>query len=292
MAEKIYTKQYAGQLEDIFAKRARFIRAFGGQIQTILGAEVQKDFLEIKIEDTETVIQEYSTDPNVAFGEGTADSNRFGPRREVKSVDKQVPFDQPLAIHEGVDRFTVNDEYEAVVAKKLATNAASWVTHYDKVLGDALAELASETLTGELTEAGVIKLFNEANTTFVDNEVSEAKNWLAFVTPEVYNIIVDSKLSTLLKGSDVNVDKNEIYEFKGFLIERVPSHNMQNSAYFTVEGVGVAGVGIEVARTIPSEAFNGDALQAAGKLGKYIPEGNSKAILVADLTEVDELPEG
>lgn len=290
MATKIYTKEYAGQLEEIFESSSKFLRAFGGEIQTILGAEYNNKFLELKVSDTESVIQEYNTDANVAFGTGTGNSNRFGPRREVKSVDVQVEFDTPLAIHEGVDNFTVNDVPEEVVAEKLAHGASAWTNHYNQLLGDMLADNASETLDGELTEAGVIEVFNKANAAFINNGVSQMITWVAYVQPEVYNIIVDSKLTTTLKNADVNVGTNTVIEFKGFQIEVVPSAQLKASVYFAPENVGVVGVAIQVARAIDSEDFNGVAIQSAGKLGRYIPEANKSAILVADLTEAT--PEG
>lgn len=292
MATKIYTKEYAGQLQDIFESNSKFLRSFGGEIQTILGAEYNNKFLELKISDTETVIQEYDTDPNVAFGTGTGNSNRFGPRREVKSVDEQVEFDTPLSIHEGVDNFTVNDVPEEIVAEKLANGASAWTNHYNQLLGDMLADNASKTLDGELTEAGVIEVFNKANAAFINNGVSQLITWIAYVKPEVYNIIVDSKLTTTLKNADVNVGANTIVEFKGFQIEVVPSSQMKASVYFAPENVGVVGVAIQVARAIDSEDFNGVAIQSAGKLGRYIPKANKSAIVVANLTEVAETPEG
>lgn len=284
---KLYTKQYAGMLPNIFEAKSAYLRVFGGSIQTIQGAEADEDFLKLKISDTDVVIQDYSTDENVAFGTGTGNSNRFGPRKEVKSVDLQVPFDTPLAIHEGIDNFTVNDIPDQVVAERLALHAVAWAEHYDKVMLKTISENASETLTGELSEEGVTNLFADARKIFVNNKVSRNIAWVAYVTADVYNFLVDSKLATTAKNSNANIDTQTLYQFKGFLLEELSDDKFESGehAYFVADNVGVAGLGIPVTRTIDSEDFAGVALQGAGKLGKYIPEKNKKAILKATLTD-------
>lgn len=292
MAIKLYTKNYAGMLQDIFESKSVFLRAFGGEIQTIQGAEADENFLHLKISDTDVVIQDYSTDEDVAFGEGTGTSNRFGPRKEVKSVDLQVPFDTPLAIHEGIDSFTVNDIPDQVVAERLALHAVAWAENYDAVMSKTLSENASETLTGELTEDGVTNMFAKARKTFVNNKVSRNIPWVAYVTADIYNFLIDSDLAKADKRSSANIDEQSMYKFKGFILEELPDDKFQEGedAYFVADGVGVAGLGIPVARTIDSESFAGVAIQGAGKLGKYIPDKNKKAILKAVLSE--PVPEG
>lgn len=287
MAIKLYTQAYAGQLPDLFVKKSRFLRAFGGNIQTIIGAEADEDFLKLKVSDTDVVIQEYSTEPDVAFGPGTSNSNRFGPRKEVKSVDLQVPFDTPLAIHEGIDGYTVNDIPDQVVAERLALHGIAWAERYDGVMSKVLSDTASATLTGTLDEAGVTKAFNDAHKAFVNNRVSRNIAWVAYVNTDVYNLLVDNKLATTAKKSETNIDDQAIYKFKGFIIEEVEDDKFQpgENIVFAADNVGVAGVGIPVTRTIDSEDFAGVALQGAGKLGKYVPEKNKKAILKATLTE-------
>ena len=287
MAIKLYTQAYAGQLPDLFTKQSRFLRSFGGNIQTLVGKEADENFLKLKVSDTDVVIQEYSTDPDVAFGTGTGNSNRFGPRKEVKSVDLQVPFDTPLSIHEGIDGFTVNDIPDQVVAERLALHAIAWAERYDGVISKVLSDAASATLTGTLDEAGVTKAFNDAHKAFVNNRVSRNIAWVAYVNTDVYNLLVDNKLATTAKKSETNVDDQAVYKFKGFIIEEVEDDKFQTgeNIVFAADNVGVAGVGIPVTRAIDSEDFAGVALQGAGKLGKYVPEKNKKAILKATLTE-------
>lgn len=286
MTIKLYTKQYAGMLPELFAKKSAFLRSFGGTIQILQGAEADANFLNLKITDTDVVIQNYSTDAAVAFGAGTGSTNRFGVRKEVKSTDTQVAFDAPLAIHEGIDSYTVNDIPEQVVAERLALHAVAWAGHYDNIMSATLSANASATLTAtELSEAGVTAAFAEAHKTFVNNSVSNAVAWVAYISADIYNFLIDSKLATTDKNSSVNIDTQTMYKFKGFELVELPDAKFQagENAYFVADGVGVAGVAIPVARTMDSEDFAGVALQAAGKLGKYIPVKNKPAILKAEL---------
>ncbi|HAQ5334707.1 TPA: capsid protein [Enterococcus faecium] len=287
MTIKYYTKQYAGMLPNLFEKKAAFLRAFGGTLQVKDGISQKDTFLELKISDTDVVIQGYSTDANVGFGTGTGSTSRFGVRKEVKSVDKNVPYEAPLSINEGIDDFTVNDIPAQVVAERLALHGVAWAQHVDGMLGKAISDNASETLTGELTEAGIAKLFADAHKKFVNNGVSSNIAHVAYVTSDVLNFLIDSDLAKTEKNSSANVDEQTLYKFKGFVLIELPDAKFQTGeqVYFVADNVGVAGVGIQVVRTMDSEDFAGTALQAAAKYGKYIPDVNKKAILKAKLTE-------
>lgn len=287
MAIKKYTKQYAGILPDLFESRTHFLRSFGGTVQVHADAEYNDKFLTLKTSDTDVTIQAYSTDANVGFGTGTGSTSRFGERHEVKSVDTTVDWEAPLAIHEGIDGFTVNDIPQQVVAERLALHGVAWAEHVDGMLGKALSDNASETLTGELTEEGVIQAFVDARKKFVNNKVSRNVAWVAYVNTDVFNLLVDSRLATTAKNSSANIDNQTLYAFKGFLLQEIQDDAFQvgEQIYFAADGVGVVGIGIEVTRVFDSEDFNGVALQGAGKYGKYIPTKNQKAILKAKLTE-------
>lgn len=285
MSIKYYTKQFAGVLPTLFEKKTAFLRSFGGLVQVKAGAEADVNFLVLKTTNSAVVIQNYSTDAAVAFEAGTGNSNRFGKRTEIKSVDTTVAYEKPLAIHEGVDNFTVNDIPEQVVAERLALHASSWAGHVDKLLGKAISDAASETLEADLTADGVTKLFADAHKKFVNNDVSENIAHVAYVNADVYNLLVDSGLTTTAKNSTVNIDNQTVEKFKGFVIVEMADSKMQTDelAYFVADGVGVAGVGVQVARAMDSETFAGTLLQAAAQYGKYIPEDNKKAILKAKL---------
>lgn len=288
MAIKIFTKQYAGLLEDVFEKKQLFLNTFGGKLQVQDGITNKDTFIDLKISDTDVVIQNYDTGENVAFGTGTGTTNRFGQRKEIKSVDKQVPYEEPLAIHEGVDNFTVNDNAEEVIQERAALHAEAWVEQMNGFLSKALSDAAHKTLTGKLTEEDVIKTFNEASKIFVNNKVSKGVARVAYVTSDVYNFLVDAKLVSTGKGSTVNIDDNEYYKFKGFILDEIADEYFQKgeNVVFAADNVGVAGVGIEIYRMLDSEDFAGVAIQSAGKFGKYIPEKNQKAVVKAKLAAV------
>lgn len=283
MTIKYYSKQLAGVLPTLFEKKTAFLRSFGGVIQIKEGAESNKDFMTLKTTDTDVVIQKYSTDPDVGFGVGTGSTNRFGERKEVKSVDTTVPYESPLAIHEGVDSFTVNDIPEQVVAERLVLHGTAWAGYVEGLLGKAISDAASESLEVELTEAGITDLFAKAHKKFVNNNVSESIEHVAYVNTDVYDLLVDAGLTTAAKQSSANIDDQTIRKFKGFLLVELADAKLEDGevAYFVADGVGVAGIGIEVVRALDSEDFAGVALQAAAQYGKYIPEENEKAILKA-----------
>lgn len=285
MAIKIFTKQYAGLLANVFEKKQHFLNTFGGKLQVQDGITNKDSFIDLKISDTDVVIQKYDMGENVAFGTGTGTSNRFGQRKEIKSVDKQVPYEEPLAIHEGVDNFTVNDNAEEVIQERAALHAEAWVEQMNGFLSKALSDAAHKTLTGKLTEEDVVKTFNEASKIFVNNKVSKDVGCVAYVTADVYNFIMDSKLVTTGKGSTVNIDDNEYLKFKGFILDELADEYFQKgeNIIFAADNVGVAGVGIEIYRMLDSEDFAGVAIQSAGKFGKYIPEKNQKAVVKAKL---------
>lgn len=287
MAIKVFTREYAGLLQNIFEKKQLFLRTFGGSLQVKDGITNKDTFIDLKISDTDVVIQKYDTGENVAFGTGTGNSNRFGERKEIKSVDVQVPYEAPLAIHEGVDNFTVNDDADQVIQERAALHAEAWVEQINGMLSKALSANASKTLTGNLDEEGVIKTFNEASKIFLNNKVAKGLPRVAYVNADVYNFLVDSKLASTSKNSTVNIDGNEYRVFKNFILDELPDDYFQKgeNIVFAADNVGVAGVGIEIYRMLDSEDFAGVAIQSAAKFGKYIPEKNKKAILKAKLTQ-------
>lgn len=286
MAIKLYTKQLISVMPDIFAKKSAFLRSFGGALQITDGVKNTDTFFELKASDTDVVIQPYDLGADVAFGKGTGNSSRFGERKEVKSIDVQVPYEAPLATNEGVDNMTVNDDIDAVVAERLALNTVAWAQYVDGLLSQAISKAASKTLTGDFTSDSIAKVFAEAHKEFVNNNVSETIGHVAYVTADVYDAIINSPLTTTGKASTANIDNQTIVKFKGFEVVELPDTKFQKDEqiYFVADGVGVAGVGVQISRAMDSEDFAGIAIQSAGKYGKYIPEANQKAVVKAKLT--------
>src|SRR5699024_6802488 len=116
---------------------------------------------------------------------------------------------------------------------------------------------------------GVLALFNKLSNYFVNNEVIGTK--VAKVKPELYNVIIDIPQTTVEKHSSANIDENTIVKFKGFEIQEVPDAQFAEgeTAYAYVKDIGKAFTGINTARTIESEDFDGVALQGAGKAGEF-----------------------
>ena len=119
MSTKIFTQNYMALLAKITESRSRFLRSFGGQIQVFDGVSDSDTMLHLKVNSTKAVVKKYDKGENVAFGTGTGSTNRFGARTEIKSIDKSVPYEAPISIHEGIDNVTVNDVADKVVAERL-----------------------------------------------------------------------------------------------------------------------------------------------------------------------------
>ena len=285
MSTKIYTKKYMAMLAKITESRSRFLRSFGGQIQIYDGVADSDTMLHLKVNNTKAVIKKYDKGENVGFGTGTGSTNRFGQRLEIKSIDLTVPYEAPIAIHEGIDNVTVNDVPDKVVAERLEENALAQTEYINELLAKALSDNASETLTGQMTEEGVTKTFAAARKKFVNNKISKSIAWVAYVTSDVYDFLIDSKLATTAKNSSANIDEQSLYKFKGFVLEETPDEYFQEGeqVMFAVDGVGIAGVGLQIVRTIDADDFYGVAIQGAGKYGKYIADENKVGILKAKL---------
>lgn len=285
MSTKIYTKNYMAMLAKITESRSRFLRSFGGQIQIYDGVADSDTMLHLKVNNTKAVIKKYDKGENVGFGTGTGSTNRFGQRLEIKSIDLTVPYEAPIAIHEGIDNVTVNDVPDKVVAERLEENALAQTEYINELLAKALSDNASETLTGQMTEEGVTKTFAAARKKFVNNKISKSIAWVAYVTSDVYDFLIDSKLATTAKNSSANIDEQSLYKFKGFVLEETPDEYFQEGEHvmFAVDGVGIAGVGLQIVRTIDADDFYGVAIQGAGKYGKYIADENKVGILKAKL---------
>lgn len=287
MAQKIYTKRLVRVLPAIVGAESSFIRVFGDRLEVLDGVSDNDKAMLIKVTDTTVVVQTYNTDPNVGFGTGTGNTNRFGPRREIKSTELSVDYKAPIAIHEGIDGFTVNDFPDSVAAERIELISQEIAEVINAYLSVELSDNASATLTGTLNEAGVVKAFDDASKAFTNNKIKKRLRRYAFVSPDVYNILVNANLTTTGKRSGVNIDDQEITTFKGFEIVETPDADFQDgeNIYFAVETVGLVGVGVEVLRTFESEDFAGLAIQFAGKYATYVADSNKVGILKATLGE-------
>lgn len=286
-AVRYYSKQLKGLMQAVYQKQAYFREFFGGTLEALDGVTNNQTAFSLKTSDIPMVIKTgdlkvapaYSTDKNVAFGTGTGNSNRFGPRTEIIYEDTNVNYTWGWAFHEGIDQHTVNNNLNQAVADRLDLQAQAKVQMFDDAGGlfisknagtvEKLADLAADNITA---------LFNRLAVAYVNMEAVGTK--LAWVTPELYNALVDHPLTTSNKSSAANIDTNGLLTFKGFTIRETPDAKFQAGevAYTSIAGVGRQFTGINTARTIPSEDFDGQALQGAGKAGEFILPANKKAV--------------
>ena len=223
---------------------------------------------------------EYNKGTNVGFGTGTGNSTRFGNRTEIIYTDTDVPYTWEWVFHEGIDRHTVNNNLEDAVADRLDLQAQAKVQAFNTHHGKFISTVAAKEVTlADFTAEKVLALFNELSAYYVNIEA--VGNKVAKVNTQLYNAIVDHPLVTTAKNSSVRIDDNGIVKFKGFTIQEIPDALFQQGeyAYAYIENVGKAFTGINTARTIESEDFDGKALQGAGKAGEFILDDNKKAVV-------------
>lgn len=289
MAIKSYSKNFIGVLPEVYKKRAYFLEVFG-TVQAVDGVSDNENYLILKTEDQDVVIQTYDTGTNVGFGTGTGKTSRFGNRREIKSKTTTVPYEKPLAIHEGIDKMTVNDKFDEQIAKRSIKHAEAWTENVSQMLADNLIKEGTDIQKDSITFKEIDEAFNQVSKEYVNLGVDTTHTWLVYVTPDVYQALVDSDKLTSVKGSTVNLDRNEVNMYKGFVIFNTPDRFFADTPeaksgrkahmIFSVSGIGKVGVGVSTYRAIDSEDFDGVAIQSSAKYGKYIPEDNKKVVKV------------
>lgn len=274
-----YEKQYKGLLQTVFTATNAFQGAIS-PIQILDGVQNNATAFSVKTNNTPVVVGEYKTDANIAFGTGTSNSSRFGQMTEVIYQDTDVEYDYTLAINEGIDRYTVNNDLNATIADRLRLQSEAQTRAMNKRIGAYASKVAghAETLS-ELTDKAINALFNKINTYFIDLEVTAPLT--AYVRSDVYNAIVDMAQVSKGKGSSVNIDKNGLAYYKDIALQRVPSQYFaqDTQALIMPNGLIIPFVGISTARTIPAVDFDGVILQAAAKGGQFVLEDNKKAIV-------------
>ncbi|WP_138090852.1 phage capsid protein [Halalkalibacterium halodurans] len=280
LAARSYQKQFRELLQAVFRTQAYFRDFFGGEIEALDGVQHNETAFYVKTSDIPVVVgTEYNKDANTAFGTGTGNSTRFGPRTEIIYQDTPVPYRWEWVYHEGIDRHTVNNDFQAAVADRLDLQAQAKIKKFNAQHSAFISSVAEhEESLGDYTADSVLALFNALSEYYVNIEAVGTK--VAKVNAKLYNAIVDHPLTTSAKSSSANIDQNNILTFKGFAIEEIPDAMLQDGevAYTYITGIGKAFTGINTARTIESEDFDGVALQGAGKAGEFILDDNKKAV--------------
>ena len=281
-----YQLDFKKMLQAVFKKQSYFADFFGGGIEALDGVQNNETAFYVKTSDIPVVVGTgYDKGAAVAFGEGTGSTSRFGNRKEVIYTNTPVNYSWGWNWHEGIDRHTVNNNMEAAVADRLELQARAKTQLFNAKHGAFISASAEKTvaLSGYTADA-VLALFNELSKYFTDIEAVGTRK--AKVTSDLYNAIVDHPLMTSAKGSSANIDENGVTKFKGFIIEEIPGSLFAEGecCYAYIEGVGKAFTGINTARTIESEDFDGVAFQGAGKAGEYILPDNKKAVCKVTIT--------
>ena len=273
---RLYQKQFIGLMQTVFGVQSTFTPTFGA-LQALDGVQNNAIAFSVKANDVPVAVGTYNTDPNVAFGTGTSNSNRFGPMKEIVYGDIDVPYSFGWSFNEGIDQLTVNNDLNAAVADRLNLQAQAKTRMFNSKLGAYLVASAAADL-GAVTDVNTV--FEEASERYTDLEVVVPVR--AYVTAEVYNAIIDHQLVTTSKGSAVNIDENGIVRFRDIVVTKTPTRYMAGkSIIFSPDNIGRAFTGITVVRTIQSENFAGVALQGAGKAGQWISDDNRQAIFTA-----------
>lgn len=273
---RLYQKQFIGLMQTVFGVQSTFTPTFGA-LQALDGIQNNAIAFSVKANDVPVAVGTYNTDPNVAFGSGTSNSNRFGPMKEIVYSDIDVPYSFGWSFNEGIDQLTVNTDLNSAVADRLNLQAQAKTRLFNSKLGAYLVASAAADL-GAVDD--VNKVFEAASERYTDLEVVVPVR--AYVTAEVYNAIIDHALVTSSKGSAVNIDENGIVRFRDIIVTKTPTRYMGGkSIIFAPDNVGRAFTGINVVRTIQSENFAGVALQGAGKAGQWISDDNRQAIFTA-----------
>ena len=276
---KLYGKQYLGILQTVFSVKAGFSAALA-PLQILDGVSHNKKAFSVKTNGTPVVIGEYKTGANDVFGDGSGAENRFGQLTEVIYNDLEVDYDYTLAIREGIDRYTVNKGLDDAIAERFKLQSEAQVRKASKRIGSYINQVAGKTIAlTNLTEASIVKVFNEVAAYYTDNEVDAPVT--AYVRQEVANAIVDFAGTTTSKGSTVSVDENGVVRYKGFTIKPEPKGYFDGGALinFVPNGIILPFIGINTARTIESIAFDGVELQAAARGGQYVADDNKLAIV-------------
>ena len=273
-AARSYQLEFKKMLSAVFRKQSYFADFFGGGIEALDGVQENETAFYVKTSDIPCVVGNgYKTDTKLGTG------SRFGEMTEVIYENTPVNYSWGWNWHEGIDRHTVNNDFNAAIADRLELQAREKTQLFNAKHAAFISESAGHTENLASYDAdAILALFNALANYYTNIEaVGELK---AKVKPELYNAIVDHPLTTSAKGSGANIDSNGILRFKDFAIEKLPEKMFAEGecCYTYIPGVGKAFTGINTARTIEAVDFDGKAFQGAGKAGEYILPDNKKAV--------------
>ena len=276
-----YVPQYLKIFNAAFGAQSAFAGVLA-PLQTLDGVQHNAKAFTVKTSAVPVVVgTDYLTGANDGgFGNASGAKSRFGEMQEVVYTDTDVNYSYELTFHEGLDKFTVNQDMQQAIADRMKLRAQAWVRAMNKKVGDFLSTNAGSTeALADLTEDKVKALFNKMRAHYTNKEV--LADVTVYLRTEVYNAIIDMASTTTSKGSAVSVDENGLAKYKGFKLVETPAQyfGAGNIAYFSPDELVVPFVGIETLRTIEARDFEGVEMQAAAKGGHFILDDNKVAIV-------------
>lgn len=257
--------------------------AFSGALaplQVLDGVTDGTKAFKVKRSATPVVVNQY--DATTDLNDST--KSRFGKINEVTYGDIDVDYDYADALNEALDPFTVNQDMNAAVAERHELQGIALTRRSNSRLGAYLSKSAGQTLTLlDYTPENVAKLFNQASAWFTENEIDG--NTYAYVTPDLFNAMVDLIQFKSLTGATVDANNNKLINYKGFSVESTPTKYFVKGdmAYFTAEKIVIPFIGIQFSRSMEDKDVAGQILQTATKGGQYVQDENKIGIVKAQL---------
>ncbi|WP_349584676.1 phage capsid protein [Leuconostoc citreum] len=275
---QIYTDKLLMTLPNIFNAKTAFSGALA-KLQITDGITDGTKAFTVKRSQTPVVINNYDTTKSLNSGQ-----SRFGDVNEVTYGVIDVNYDTPYALNEAIDKFTVKADENQAIADRHELQGIALTRRSNARLGAYLSAQAGQSVElTDYTAEKVAQLFNTVAAAYTDNEVDG--NLYAYVTPTLFNAMVDLIQFKSLTGATVDVNNNKLINYKGFTVESTPSRYFSagDVAYFTAEGIVIPFMGIEFSRTIEYSNFAGQLLQTAVKAGQYLQEENKPAVVKATI---------
>ena len=276
-----YVPQYLKIFNAAFGAQSAFAGVLA-PLQTLDGVQHNAKAFSVKTSAVPVVVgTDYLTGAkDGGFGDGSGKKSRFGDMTEVVYEDTDVNYSYELTFHEGLDKFTVNNDMQQAIADRMKLRSQAWVRAMNKKVGDFLSANAggSEALAN-LTEEKIKALFNKMRAYYTNKEVLAPVT--VYLRTEVYNAIIDMASTTTAKGSAVSVDENGLAKYKGFKLVETPEQYFGSGdiAYFSPDAIVVPFVGIETLRTIEARDFEGVEMQGAAKGGHFVLDDNKVAVV-------------
>lgn len=277
MAIARYELQFKDLMPAIYNTAGAFVDALNG-LEITDGITESENAFYLKKAVTPVTINNY--DPS----KGTDEDCAFGTLVKQTYTNVPAPYSLKLAANIGLDKFSVNNDLDFAVADTMEQISRAQLQKLNTEIGKILVNAAGKTID---TAKDVEDMFNQAAAELDEKEVIGTR--IAYVSPQVRSLLVDSGLTVVDKRSVIDITKDTVEMHKGFIIQVVPTTYLGSDvdAIFTVAHVGQAYMGISTMRALDEvPGFDGTQVQMSAKAGAIIPEENKPAVVVAKVTSL------